>query len=282
MRLISFPNAITSLCSQKQVVRVLIQAGANISSENSKGQTPLNVATKAEVKAALVGEKSFSNDAAASRTDMTDKEASAKGAQVYTETDGRGEGLISGVAAQEMTGGVLETMAADGGSLGGGGVVPRASAKIYTHPTPVSTEEALSSPAETGAGVGPGPEKHDEKLPPVDADRDAGTSRTAEGTVVVGDSEEASINGSSTRREAGGDESNPEGMAQIVTGSGGLGEKGSQAGGGGLHVAPGERVGSLAERRRKKRKLAQAMAGKAGKGVVSLSHLDGGDGDDIA
>ncbi|CAB1114859.1 unnamed protein product [Ectocarpus sp. CCAP 1310/34] len=48
-----------------EAVRVLMQAGADVAAETSKGQTPLLLANKAEVKAALAGDPPPAGDAAA-------------------------------------------------------------------------------------------------------------------------------------------------------------------------------------------------------------------------
>ncbi|CAN0522870.1 unnamed protein product, partial [Ectocarpus sp. 12 AP-2014] len=85
-----------------EAVRVLMQAGADVAAETSKGQTPLLLANKAEVKAALAGDPPPAGDAAA--------------VAVGSQSDGEG-GKGAGAAGD---GPGTKTVAAGGGGGGGG------------------------------------------------------------------------------------------------------------------------------------------------------------------
>ena len=248
------------LLYKHQVVRVLVEAGASTSLQNSKGETPLDVASTPDVRVALASgppnnpAEEQPVAATATPSPSTARFGSAPEAQA---TRGEGNGHSRGIDRHAES----QSKVQKGGERG-------------------------ERPTETGRSdnTAPGATSGDESG---ETGR-SGRSGIAAGNNSIGAEEGAAIN------SARGSEGAQGGAVSGVAGSrttpdkSDVGEVGAGAaqvkeelnkniggtGGGGNGV---ERIGSLAERRRKKRKLAQ-VAAAVGKGI-SLSHLEG-DGDE--
>lgn len=226
-----------------QAVRVLVEAGADTSIENSKRETAADLATKADVKAALAGEQpedaaggdfvagSVAHGAAAAHQG-DGEDAGAKGQEVA------GEGGKNAAGAAERNSGAAATTE----SMAGGAAM-----------------EEKEGPEECRVRSGEGRRT---------AGSSAGPENVSSAEPVGGEAGEARVEARAKQsgQQAEGKNGHANGVGRLEEGRGG----GVAVGGG------GERVGSLAERRRKKRKLAKEATVRTG---VSLSHL-GGDGED--
>ncbi|CAM9961545.1 unnamed protein product, partial [Ectocarpus sp. 12 AP-2014] len=98
-----------------EAVRVLMQAGADVAAETSKGQTPLLLANKAEVKAALAGDPPPAGDAAAAAVGYYSDGEGGKGAGAV------GDGPRTKTVAAGGGGGDLNQDCGGAGALATGG-----------------------------------------------------------------------------------------------------------------------------------------------------------------
>lgn len=241
-----------------------MQAGADTSSENSKGQTPFDLASTAEVKAALAGEPAPTATFPAS--------GDTGGGGEYATGDIPG-GVPRDTAVQKRGNGAPTEGEAVAGA--GAGVAAAAAGRDGV---PVGGVKGGGAKQEGGAKQGGGAkdrgEEEEEKKLGDGGRGDAapGSGRAREG-VAVGIEAGDARRGVSPVPDSGG----------TGNGNGGARE-GRRIGGAGIAMEGGvsadggvRKVGSLAERRRKRRKRAQEQAAgqTGGGGGVSLSHLDG-------
>lgn len=277
-----------------------MRSGADTTLENSKRETPLDLASNASVKAVLTGQLLSDNDDdgsgnvvvaepaltpeaiesangdgtrgiprgndAVGEQRVVSSELKAKRVPGVRENEANCDILISvpdtgrGASSSASSGGNHGRDRVQGGSAGGGGVEGCGTDGDEAVHSEVR-EKAVSVAGGTGNG-------NDIESCNTKEKADEG-SRQGAGTGDSGDVRGgADGDDANARRTGGSHKGNDSGGAVGVVSKGGGGGEGE-----------GERrVGSLAERRRKKRKLA-AQAG-AGAAAVSLSHLDG-DGDEV-
>ena len=229
-----------------QAVRALVQAGANTSSENSKGQTPFDLASTAEVKAALAGEPAPTATLPASGGTVGgggdapggtpggvpgDTAVQQRGNGAPTEGEAVAVAGVGEAAAAARRGGVPAGGTKEGGAEQEGGTKQGGGAK--------DREEEKKKPGDGGRG-----------------DAAPGSGRAPEGVAVgmieAGDAPGGVSPVPDTGGTGNGNGGASEGRRKV--GAGVAMEGGVSADGG------AGKVGSLAERRRKRRKRAQEQA----------------------